>query len=167
MVLNFKNKKNIINKFKQISMNAISAFIMDFSGITANQMTELRKLSRESNIQLYIVRNRLMQRAVKGTSLECLKDKFIGPNIIAFSKENVNTSARLLTSFSKKNTNLKIKMAVLEGNLIQDSQIESLVNMPNYKESVIFLVSTIKNISITKLFRTLIAVCNKKEKYNI
>ncbi|CUX95754.1 50S ribosomal protein L10 [Candidatus Mikella endobia] len=163
MVLNIQDKKNIIYKLKTILMNAISAVIVDFSGITVNQITEIRKLGREYGVQIHIVRNTLMRNVINDTSFECLKDLFIGPNLIAFSNKNPNAPARLLTFFAKKNTNLKIKAAAFEGKIIPVSQIENLVNMPNYEESVMFLISTIKEISICKLLRTLIAVHNNKK----
>jgi len=162
MVLNLHGKKKIVTEMNKLAKNSLSIVIADFCGVVSDQMTYLRKLCRDSDVRIHVIRNTLMYRIVQGTDFECLKNSFVGPNLVAFSITNVGTAARLFKNFSKNNINFKIKMAAFNSEIIQESQIDYLVNLPTYKEAIANFISVIKFSSIGKLLRILSVLCNQK-----
>lgn len=163
MVLNIQDKQEIIAEVSEVAKGALSAVIADPRGMTVENMTKLRKTGREVSVYMRVVQNTLMRRVVEGTSFECLKDVFIGPTLIAFSKEHPGAAARLFKIFAKDSVNFKIKAAAFEGKIIPASQIDRLATLPTYTEAIARLMSTMKEASAGKLVRTLAALRYRKE----
>ncbi|CUX95764.1 50S ribosomal protein L10 [Candidatus Gullanella endobia] len=162
MALTLQDKKLIVHEVNKVAKGALSAVIADSSGISVNRITELRKAGRKVCVYIRVVRNTLMRYVVDGTPFECLKSMFIGPTMIAFSKENPGTAARLFKAFSKENTDFEIKAAAFEGEVILASQIDRLATLLTYEEAIIRLMLVMKEASVGKLVRVLFAVYNHK-----
>ncbi|CAL4042073.1 50S ribosomal protein L10 [Buchnera aphidicola] len=164
MPLSLHNKKEIVSKIHHIANIALSIVIADSRGVTTNNITELRKLSRNIGVTISIVRNTLLNLAIQGTSFECLKNKFKGPTLVAYSLKHPGSGARLFKDFSKKNKNFKITGGVFEEKILSTLQVHHLADMPTYNEAIIIFISLIKEAAVGKLIRTVFAISNKKEK---
>ncbi|MFI4819153.1 MAG: 50S ribosomal protein L10 [Enterobacterales bacterium] len=163
MILKLKNKKNIVKEIIEKSKKAISIVIAQYSGVTSNQMNELRKLCIKKNVYIKVIKNTLMKKIIRKTTFKCLENIFLGQNIIALSNDNPGDAARLFKKFSKKNSFLKIRNASFEGKKIELSQISFLSDMPTYLESISMLIFIIKELCILKLIRILKSLCYNKK----
>jgi len=165
MPLNLQNKKTIVAKINKIASTALSVVIADSRGVTSNNITTLRQLGRNAGVKINIVRNTLLNLAIQGTSFECLKNKFNGPTLIAYSFEHPGSAARLLKDFSKKHKNFKITGGAFEEKHLSAPQINILAEMPTYNEAISLFMFLIKEVSAGKLVRTLAAISRKKEQH--
>ncbi|MFV9997926.1 MAG: 50S ribosomal protein L10 [Arsenophonus endosymbiont of Dermacentor nuttalli] len=163
MALNLQDKQAIVAEVSEVAKGALSAVVADSRGVAVDKMTELRKAGREAGVYLRVVRNTLMRRAVEGTTYECLKEAFIGPILIAFSKEHPGAAARLFKEFAKANPAFEIKAAAFEGEFIPATQIDRLATLPTYEEAIARLMSTMKEASAGKLARIMAAIRDQKE----
>ncbi|VFP79887.1 50S ribosomal protein L10 [Candidatus Erwinia haradaeae] len=163
MALNLQDKKAIVADISKIAKDALSAVVVNSSGITVDKITELRKTSREMGVYIRVIRNTLLRRAIQGTPFECLQNILSGPTLIAYSMQHPGTAARLFKEFSKTNINFNIKAAAFQGELISADQIDRLATIPTYNEAIQRLMATMKEASAGKLVRTLSAVCNQKK----
>lgn len=158
MALNLQGKQDIVRRVNELAHSARSAVIADPSGIGVDKMTTLRQESRQASVSLSVVRNTLLQRALKGTAYECLQPTLVGPTLIAFSNDHPGAAARLLKVFAKENTLFKIKAAAFEGNFIPAEQIDRLALLPTYEEALARLMATMREAAAGKLVRTLAAL---------
>ncbi|MGP1928623.1 MAG: 50S ribosomal protein L10 [Arsenophonus sp. NC-WZS1-MAG3] len=163
MALNLQDKQAIVSEVSELAKSAVSAVLADSRGIPVNKMTNLRKAARESGVYLRVVRNTLMRRVVNGTTYECLKKAFIGPTLIAFSKEHPGVAARLFKEFAKANQAFEIKAAAFEGKFIPANQIDRLATLPTYDEAISRLMLTIKEAFAGKLVRIIATLRDQKE----
>lgn len=160
MALGLEDKKAIVAEVQEAAESALSAVVADSRGVTVGDMTALRKEARENGVWLRVVRNTLARRAVTGTAYECLSDSFVGPTIIAFSKEHPGAGARILKEFAKKNDKLELKSAAFEGAIVD---IAVLASLPTYNEALAKLMSCMKEAAAGKLVRVIDAVRDQKE----
>lgn len=160
MALGLEDKKAIVAEVQEAAKGALSAVVADARGVTVGRMTALRKEAREAGVWLKVVRNTLARRAVEGTDFACLADAFVGPTLIAFSKEHPGAGARILRDFAKSNDKLELKSAAFEGNVVD---IALLASLPTYDEAIARLMSTMKEAAAGKLVRTIAAVRDQKE----
>ncbi|WP_343153734.1 50S ribosomal protein L10 [Buchnera aphidicola (Mindarus keteleerifoliae)] len=161
MGLNLQQKKTIVTNMHKMANLALSAIIADSRGIIANKINYLRKKSRKNGVIINVVRNNLLKLAFKNTQFECLKKKLSGPIIIAYSMEHPGSAARIFKNFSLKNKKFKIIGAALNSQSLSSSKIDLLAAMPTYKESIIQIITIMKEITLGKLLRILIAIKNK------
>ncbi|WMY96653.1 MAG: 50S ribosomal protein L10 [Arsenophonus sp.] len=163
MGINFQKKQTIVAQVNKLAKDSLSAVIANSCGISVNKMNKLRKICRESDVYLNVVRNTLMCRALESTSYSCLKKALIGPTLIAFSTKHPGTAARLFKEFRKENPVFKIKAAAFEGKFIPGNEIDSLASIQTYEEVIKRLMLIMKEISIGKLFRILMVIYDKKK----
>ena len=86
----------------------------------------------------------MTRRAVEAVELNDLHDILVGPNAIAFSKDDVIAPARILNNFAKQNEALEIKGGVIEGKVASLDQIKELADLPNYEGMVSMLLSVLQ-----------------------
>jgi large subunit ribosomal protein L10 len=162
MALNLQGKQAIIKELNESTSGALSAITADFRGVPVVKINELRKVCRESSVNVHVVRNTLLKRAIKDTIFECLKTEISGPTLIACSTNHPGTAARLLKNFAKDNQGFEVKAAAFEGELLTKDKIDRLASLPTYSEAIAHLAAAIKEASAGKLVRTLAAILEKR-----
>ncbi|QJC35382.1 50S ribosomal protein L10 [Enterobacteriaceae endosymbiont of Donacia proxima] len=162
MSLNIKKKKMIVAKMSKINKRALSVVIANFCGVNNNNLNKLRKKSKNKNVTINIIRNKLLKLIIKGSSFECLDSLIHGPILVAYSFKHPGSAARLLKKFSKLDNNLIIKAASFNNKIINSENIDFLAELPTYKEAIIRFLLIIKDISIGRFYRILIAIKNIK-----
>lgn len=163
MALNLQDKQAIVAQVNEAAKVALSAVVADSRGVTVGQMTELRKQARAAGVEMRIVRNTLLRRALEGTDYACMNGVFVGPTLIAFSNEHAGAAARLFKEFAKGNDKFEIKGAAFEGEFIDAKSIDKLATLPTYDEAIARLMGTMKEAAAGKLARTLAALRDKME----
>ncbi len=153
MPLNFEEKKAIVAEVAEVAASAHSVVGAEYTGLTAEQMTELRAKAREGGVYLRVVKNTLARRAVNGTDFECMAEALTGPLLLAFSQEDPGAAARVVSDFAKDNDKLVVKLASIGGKLLAAGDVERLAKMPT-KEQAISLLMAVMQAPVTKLART-------------
>ena len=67
--MNKTDKVESLKELKESFSKANAAFFADYKGLTANQMNDLRKKLRASNVKVTIAKNNLSRIAVKDAKL--------------------------------------------------------------------------------------------------
>ena len=129
--MNKQEKKDAIDELHEKFSRAKSAVITGYSGINVEQITTLRTMLRKSQVEYRVVKNTLARKAAEGTSLEPLKDYFVGPVGIALSFDDVVAPAKVLFEFNKIQAKLEIKVGVLDGKLLKLADVKALASLPS------------------------------------
>ncbi|QCI25840.1 50S ribosomal protein L10 [Buchnera aphidicola] len=158
MALNLDEKKNIAIKINQIVKKSLSVVLASSRNISVNKINALRKISRQENVFLYVIKNTLLKISLKNTQLECLNRKISGPTIIGCSLDHPGSAAKIFRKFSQKNKNFKITTAAMHNKILSKTEIIDLANLPNLKEAIAKFIFTIKNATIGKLFSILLQI---------
>ncbi len=135
MGLNLDAKKAIVEDIANVAAEAPSAIAAEYIGLTVAEMTELRNSARDAGVYLKVVRNTLARKAFENTKFECMRDGLVGPLVLAFSNDEPGSAARVVRDFAKGNDKLVTKLVVLEGELLDPSQLEKLASMPSLDEA--------------------------------
>ncbi len=64
--------------------SSVSAIVVDYRGLTVEQVTDLRKQLREAGVKMRVIKNKIMVRAADKAGFEDLKPVFAGPTAVAF-----------------------------------------------------------------------------------
>jgi large subunit ribosomal protein L10 len=129
--VNKEEKKQAIEELHGKFAKAKSAVITGYSGINVEQITELRSKLRKAQVEYRVVKNTLARKASEGTGIELLKDHFVGPVGIVLSYDDPVASAKVLYDFQKTQAKLEIKVGVMDGKLIKQSDIKILATLPS------------------------------------
>jgi large subunit ribosomal protein L10 len=129
--VNKQEKKEAIDELHEKFARAKTAIITGYTGINVEQITDLRAKLRTSKVEYRVVKNTLARKAVEGTSLEPLKDYFVGPVGIALGFDDVVAPAKVLFDFNKIQAKLELKIGVLHGKLLKPADIKALASLPS------------------------------------
>ena len=132
--MNRTEKEQVIGELHEKMAKAKSAIVAEPKGLTVAVVTELRRKLRDAKIDYRVVKNTLAARAAKGTSVEVLAEKFVGPTAIVMSYDDVVAPAKLLVDFMKDRQNFAIRAAVVEGKVIDAKGVQALARLPSLKE---------------------------------
>ena len=174
MPLRIEDKQRLVQELNAIASSSIAGAVADFSGLNVTEITELRTKARESGVYLKVVKNTLSKRAFSDTSFECLVENLKGPIIIALSKDDLASPARLFKDFSKDYQQLKTVSLAIDGSTFPASDLDRIAQLPTKKEAYSIIarllqapiekaVRTLKEIP-TKFTRMAVAIKDNKEK---
>lgn len=154
MALGLEDKKAIVADVNETAQSALSLVVADARGVNVSDITALRKLARESNVDLRVVKNTLARRAFVGTEFECTTEALVGPSLFGFSMEDPGAAARLFKDFAEENGEFEIKALAVSGQLMGPEKIDVLAKLPTRDQALAQLAS-VMIAPVTKLVRTL------------
>ena len=173
MALNFAQKEAIVAEVAEVAKSAYSAVGAEYRGLTVEEMTALRVQARGAGVYLRVVKNSLAKRAVQDTDFACIQEGLKGPLVLAFSREDPGSAARVAEAFAKEHDKFQVKLIAIGGKLLDPSELGALARMPTYDEAVSQLMAIMKapvqklaatvNEVPSKLVRTLAAIRDAKE----
>jgi large subunit ribosomal protein L10 len=118
--------------------------VTDYRGLSAGEVTELRKQLREAGIEFHVYKNTLTRRATAATMLTELDAYLTGPSAIAFGFDDVVLPAKILNSFARKNKALEIKGGIVEGRIVGAEGMTELANLPSREGLLSMLLSVLQ-----------------------
>ena len=154
MALTLERKKAVVSEVAEVAKSALSAIAAEYRGLSVAEMTDLRVNARKAGVYVRVVRNTLARRAFEGTEFACMNDGLTGPLVLAFSREEPGSAARVMRDYAKENDKLVIKLVAFDGKLLEASEVSRLANLPTKDEAISQLMSVMK-APITKFVQTL------------
>jgi large subunit ribosomal protein L10 len=142
--------------------DAASVVIVDYRGLTVDQVTELRKQLREAGVEMKVIKNSILSRAAEAANLPGLGDVFKGPTAVAFSNEDVIAPAKIINDFAEKAEALEIKGGIIEGKVSSKEEIEALAKLPN-REGLLSMLLSVLQAPVRNTALIIKAVAEQKE----
>jgi len=106
-------------------------YLADFSGLTVEAMTKLRKQCRDQGVHFRVIKNTLLRRAFNDRGITALDEFIVGNTGLVYSSTSETAPAKILADFAKENEKLKLKAAVLDGKLFDSKAVARLAALPS------------------------------------
>ena len=123
---------DIVEKLK----DAQSMVVCSYSGLTVEQVTNLRKLCREQEVHYCVLKNRLVLRALQELGISGMDHLLEGPNAFVFSTKDVTNAPKIVNDFIEKNklTSLEIKGGLMGTEVLDVAGVKALAALPSREE---------------------------------
>ena len=154
MALNLAQKKALVADVNAVAASSLAAVMAEYRGLTVAEMTALRTEARNAGVYLKVVKNTLARRAVEGTQFECIKPSLRGPLLLAFSRDDPGSAARVVKGFSKEHDKLVTVSVAVAGELYDAESLDRVASLPNLDEARAMLLNTL-NGPLTQFVRVL------------
>ncbi|BBM18954.1 MULTISPECIES: 50S ribosomal protein L10 [Enterococcus] len=155
-------KAAIVDEVTEKFNAATSAVIVDYRGLTVDQVTELRKQLRDANVEMKVIKNSILTRAAEKAGLEGLEEVFSGPTAVAFSNEDVVAPAKIIDEFAKTADKLEIKGGIIEGKVASIEEITALAKLPN-RDGLLSMLLSVLQAPVRNVAYAVKAVAEKEE----
>ena len=155
-------KEEIVNDITKKFQDAQAVVVVDYRGLTVEEVTELRKQLRDAGVEMRVLKNTMLRRAADAAGLEGMDDVFKGPTAVAFSNEEVVAPAKIIADFAKDAEALEIKGGVLEGKVASVEDINKIAKLPS-REGLLSMLLSVLQAPVRNTALAIKAVAEKKE----
>lgn len=148
------NKVQAIEQLKEKFDDASFFYITDSSALSVEQVNKLRKLCFDQNVEMKVVKNTLVKKALESFPEERgyadLYNVLAGPTSLMFS-DVANVPAKLIKEFRKDHEKPILKAAYIDSSVyLGDENLGSLADLKSKEdllgEIVLLLQSPAKNV---------------------
>jgi len=123
--------EDLIEKIK----TAKSAALIDYQGLTANQITDLRRKVKEAGGKIQVFKNTLITRALAQLGIE-LDQPLQGPTALVFANEDETAPLKIIDQSVKEIEKPEFKLGIFNQRLLSLEELKRLVGLPS-KEALI------------------------------
>jgi large subunit ribosomal protein L10 len=155
MAVTKAKKAEQIEKLSADLKGVDNVVLATFVRLTVNQDFELRKAVRNAGGKYAVVKNKLAERAAKGTSLEPALKSLKGVTSIAYTHGDPVALAKAIAVYLKDNgEQFSVKSGVVEGKLVSPKEMAALATMPSKEQlmsKLLFLINAPAQRLVTAL----------------
>jgi len=139
-------KEQIVAEVSEVLHKATGMYLTDFTGLTVEQATELRREFRKSGIEYKVAKNTLIRRALEGLEgAGGMSDKLVGPTGVAISYDDPVAPARIIKKFADKHSRLGLKAALVERHVYDGSRLDELSKLPTKADTLSGILGSIQS----------------------
>lgn len=126
-----EQKKQHVAELAEAFKSANVGVLVNYSGITVEEDTKLRKQLREAGCQYKVIKNTLLHRAFEQASIEGMDEFLNGTTAIAYSDTGYTEAPKILSDYAKDHENFQIKSGFIDGGTVDASSISALAKLPS------------------------------------
>lgn len=164
-------KDQVIAAVKELAGRSKSMFFADFTGVTVEEVNELRREFHKSDVGYQVVKNTLARKALSEMEgMDTVLDHLRQPTAIAFGFDDPIAPARIIKKFRDKSKKLAVKVCVVENLVYDGARLDELANLPSRKEVIAGILGSIEAPvsgvvgAINAVMRDLVSVIGEIEK---
>ncbi len=126
-----EKKVQIIDQLQGVLATCSIGILTDYRGLSAPEMTELRRSLRELGVEYRVIKNTLARFAAERAGKNELVSFFEGPTAIAFSYSDIIEPAKALADYIRTSkSTLNIKGGFLGDRLLTLKEVMTLSTLP-------------------------------------
>lgn len=147
-------KEEIVTKVADQLKQAKSVFLTDFTGLNVADISELRRIFRESKVEYRVVKNTLARLSVRKAGLDVILPYLEGPTAFALGMDDPVAPAKVIKEFVRGRETPKVKACIVEGQLFEGERVDEIANLPSRHQLLANLASGL-NAPLLNLVSTL------------
>ena len=140
-----EQKQVIIDEITNNVKESTSFIFLENHGLSVDETMELRRMLRESDSELKIYKNTLVNRALKTLDID-LAEHLNGPKVVAFGKDMIEP-IKAVSTFIKKHPNLEMKIWIVDGKITELDELNKLATIPSREGLLTMFASGLMGIA--------------------
>lgn len=168
-----QSKQALVDEIKEKIQGSQSIVLVNYRGLTVEEVTELRSKFRDANVDYKVYKNTMMRRAFEELEVSGLEEFLKGPSAIAFGMEDPASAAKISSEFAESHEALEIKAGYVDGKVLSLSEVDALAKLPS-KEVLVAQVlgglnapiqgfANVLNGTLSGFARVIAQIADKKE----
>jgi len=133
-----------VENLKALIEGSKSAALVDYQGLTAEQIRELRAKIRKEGGSMLVAKNTLLMLALKALGIK-LPETLTGPTALVVSNEDEIAPLKEIAETKKQFEKPEFKLGLLGGKLLSLAELEEFVSLPGRKTLLARFVGGLNN----------------------
>ena len=148
MIQQYKIDK--VNEFSAKLQDKKNIILTNYSGLSVNDMDQLRDQLRDKGVDYKVIKNTLFKRALKEKGYQEVDDYLKGPIAVAFTGSDLSEAAKIFKNFKKDHENFNYTLGIMDNVVYGENNIKRIADIPS-KEVLISQIMSLLNSPATKL----------------
>jgi len=124
-------KIKYVEALKEELKDVTCFFLFQYGKISVPEDNELRLKIRETGATYRVIKNSLLERATEGTALHEVTKGLVQPTVVAFSKEDPVSLAKVISDFAEEKEAYFFKGGILENQVLTENDFNEVAKMPS------------------------------------
>jgi len=154
-------KKAVVADIKAKFEAAQSAVLVDYRGLTVEEVTNLRSECRKAGVDYVVLKNTMIELAAKEMGIEGMEAYLKGPTAVAFGMNDPASPAKILADTIKKTKKMQLKCALIENKVLDAAGAQALADLPS-REVLIARIMGSLNAPVTNFVYAIEAIRKQK-----
>ena len=139
-------RRRMVDELSEKLQGQSNLVLVDTDGLTALESTELRDQLLEAKARVRHVKNAVAIHAFKKLGIEGFEDHLSGMNAFVYGPDAL-VMAKKLYAFREKATRPTVKVALVDGKLVDSKTVEELSKLPGREELLASFFSALQAVT--------------------
>ena len=125
------DKKYIVDELLERVNSSPFVLVVDYGGMTVPEFSELRNRLNENGAECHVAKNTYMRKVLETAGLPDISEHLLGQTAFVTGESDVCGAAKSIKNFVKEFKKPEVKTGILDGDVLDDKQIEALADLPS------------------------------------
>jgi large subunit ribosomal protein L10 len=117
--------------------------VIDYTGMTVQQFTELRNRLNSGGAKCVVAKNTYMRKALTEAGLPDIAESLVGQTAFVMGDSEVFAAAKAIKNFEKEFKKPEMKVGILDGVVLTGDKLQSIADIPSREAILSRLLATI------------------------
>lgn len=137
-------KVEFVEKIKELVNNSYGVFLVDYRGVTVEDINKLRANFRKEGVTYKVFKNTLFKKALEQLGrYEKFNQQLVGMIGVAFVGENFVAPAKIIKKYNDDTKKFEFKGCYIDNNYYGADQLETLASMPTKEEIIAGIIGSV------------------------
>ncbi|MEW6194506.1 MAG: 50S ribosomal protein L10 [Bacteroidota bacterium] len=169
--MNKTEKAEIIEQIKELVNKSSGMFLVDYRGVTVEDINKLRSSFRKEGVTYKVFKNTLLKKALDQVQgYEKFNEQLIGMIGVAFAGDNFVAPAKIIKKYFDDTQKLSFKGCYIESTYYGADQLNTIASMPTKEEIIAGIIGSVASPAtgivgaINAVMRDLVSVIDEVAK---
>lgn len=146
-----ENKKAIVAELKETLSESQLMFIINYSGLSVKEITDLRNRLRPKGAVCKVTKNTFMNIAIQDDERwQPISEILKGDSAFVIVKEDIGGAIKAYQEFQKAAKKTEIRGGVMDGKLLKEADLKAIADLPSKEQLIAQIAGAINGVA-TKL----------------
>ncbi|MCX7882687.1 MAG: 50S ribosomal protein L10 [Brevinematales bacterium] len=120
--------------------------VLNFSGVTVQEMEELRRQIEKSGGRAKVMKNRLLQKVLEARNVTGMKDHLKGMSLVVYADQDILSVLKVVVDAVKGNEKFALKAGYLDGQVMDAHGVTEMSKVPSRKELLAMIAGGLNGV---------------------
>lgn len=137
------DKKIIIDALQEQVNNSPYVIVIDYTGMTVPQFSELRNRLSAAGAECHVAKNSYLRKAMADAGLPDISESLVGQTAFVSGQSEVFAAAKAISNFEKEFKKPSMKIGVLDGVILDADKLKAISSIISRESVLSQLLGTI------------------------
>ena len=138
-------RERLVDQLKDGVTNHDNVFLLSYSQVSGLQMSDLRKNLKQTGADVCVTKNSIARLALKEIEQEGLAERISGQTALVWGGVDSAEVSKILINFVKESENIVVQGGLLQGRILEQTDVKKLSELPSREVLLAMLLSAIQS----------------------